>query len=533
MSIPKKPIKLLQNLFRQMRKLFDATAKAVANALLRSWLRVGKRPNLTRAGFALPTAMMVMLVVILLTTALVIRSMDRNRNAILARSEQVIQNSSTPALDRAKAKLTALLADPNLPRGTPPDEKLLEVMQDARYTFGDETRLKIAFDLNGNQALDPPSSSTPENDETINTVWKYPVDTDGNGKFDSFSLYGIYWRNPTRRPAPAQNQYEQRQPLHARSLPQDTQGVGQVCKAAGQTAATAVGDSDWYKQGSTLSKAFYVYAATVPISDVNQISTAPFPGTKFENNPRSDKAFSGLEYEQDRYRSGLNNNAIWYQNDLILNPGGRFYLNGRVFTNGNLLAGAVPPSGQVKFHQVSSIWSCFYEKENAIIQVGGNVGTGDVTVNAAQQPTTVDLFQGPEQAPIETQQINATTQSTDQSGGRFVANNDNAYEQRIALMRDTALSFCTNCATTTDNQTMLAEVAGVAEYSDPDLQKSFQTAIDADTNNDPYKVVREQIEIYLRNRTRRVPYAEISDPAGTGATDPYDAAGAGVDHARQ
>jgi hypothetical protein len=309
MSILKKPLQIARSLLKQLRKLSEVTVKAFVNSVLRTLLKIGKRPNLAKAGFALPTVMMVTLVVVLLTSTLVLRSFDRNRNAINARSEQVIQNSSTPAIDRAQAKLVALLGDPNLPRGTPPDEKLLDVMRDAKYTFGDETRLKLAFDFGDGRGSDTnargpipdgtiqtQSNNTadrPQFDETLNTTWKYPIDTDGNGKFDSFTLYGLFWRSPGRDPSDGTKFARGRIPLESRSIPQETVGVSNACKSAGATAATTVGSSDWYQQGGNLSKAFYAYAVTVPITDINDpnFSPGPFAATQFENNSRKIERF--------------------------------------------------------------------------------------------------------------------------------------------------------------------------------------------------------------------------------------------------
>ena len=541
MSILKKPLQIARSLLKQMRKLSEVTVKAFVNSVLRTLLKIGKRPNLAKAGFALPTVMMVTLVVVLLTSTLVLRSFDRNRNAINARSEQVIQNSSTPAIDRAKAKIEALLADPNLPRGTPPDIKLFDVMKDARYTFGDETRLKLALDFaNGNDntpngTIDP-NPSDPKFEETITTAWKYPVDLDGNGKFDAFTLYGLYWRSPnfvndngTQRFARGRNG------LEARSIPQETAGLSQVCRSQGQTAATTVGDSDWYKQGGNLSKAFYAYAATVPITDLGNTSFGSFPASQFEVNKNKNKAFSGLEYEQDRYRSGLNNNSVWYQNDLVLNPGSTFRLNGRVFTNANLLLGGKPSGGPgdtggvVEFFQVSSAESCFYQQENAQINVGAQVGTGDLSKNGDQQPGQVHLFKGYGNSPLAATvpEISGTTRSTTSAGGSEIAFNDAAYNQRISLMRQTALSFCSsgcNDATT---------ILGIPQYTDdPDLKKSLEDALNDDFASKgltPLDVLQEQVELYLRNRTRGVPYAEIPSPDGEGAKGSFDTDGDNID----
>lgn len=533
MSIPKKPIKNARNLFRQMKKPPQAALKGFVNWVLRTLLRIGKRPNLARAGFALPTTMMVILVVALLTTTMVIRSLDRNRNAINARSEQVIQNSSTPAIDRANAKLAELLVDPELPRGTPPDDKLIEVMKDERYTFGDETRLKVGYDFASGNSIGKDGSirnnpANPKLDETINTAWRYPVDTDGNGKFDSFTLYGLYWRNPKRTAA---NFNRGRVPLEARSLPQETKGVGDICDAEGASAAVATSDSDWFPQGKNQSKAFYAYAATVPITDVDNISYAPFNRNQFENNSKGNKAFSGLEYQQDRYRSGLNNTAVWTDNDLVLNPGDNFRLNGRVFTNANLMIGS---GAEIQLFQVSDPYSCFYEKANAQINVGGNVIYGDLTGNTPSGNVFVHLYQGPAENPASLPnpkrdvKIEAGNQSTNDPGSK-IAYNDAAYEKRISLMTQTALYFCDAGGCASNPADIAAKVNGTTQYPDAVKQK-FNEDINADpSNQDKYSILEKDIDTYLRSITRRVPYAEIPSPSGDGAITGFTPNAIGVD----
>jgi hypothetical protein len=403
-------------------------------------------------------------------------------------------------------------------------------MRDKQYTFGDETRLKLAFDFGNGQGSDLTggpgdgtiqtksnnTASRAQFDETLNTAWKYPIDTDGNGKFDSFTIYGLFWRSPGRDPNDGAKFARGRVPLEARSIPQETVGVSNACKSAGQSAATTVGSSDWYQQGGNLSKAFYAYAVTVPITDVSKISPSPFPAAQYEPNKKKDRAFSGLEYEQDRYRAGLNNNAVWYQNDLVLNPGSNFRLNGRVFTNSNLLLGGKPGNGKVRFYQVSSEYSCFYQKENAQINVGGQVGTGDLSKDANQEPATADLFKGYGSAPVPAE-LNGSTRSTSSQGGNQIAFNDAAYDQRIALMKEQALSFCSGC----DDSTDAATIKALGEYSDPDFQKSYDKALDTNKNQTPYKILQDQIEVYLRNHTRGVPYAEVPSPDGDGALSSY------------
>lgn len=525
MSASKKIFKTIQNLVKPLRKLFISFGKAIANGILRGLLNLGKkRPQNARAGFALSTTLMVVLVVTLLSTALVLRSFDRSKTASNSRQEQVIQNTATPAIDRARAKLDALLSDPALPRGTPADDKMLTVMADAKYTFPDEIRLKLAYDLDGGgiSAYDTSHSQYGKTDETLTTAWKFPVDTDGNGLYDSFSIYGLFWRTPpTTR--------TERLPLEARSLAQDANASSSNCATAGQSAATSVTGGDWYKStnSSELSKSFYAYALTIPITDITAIKIVdPLTSANFENF-KGNKSFAGLEYQQDRYRLSLNNTAVWYQDDIILSPGNDFRLNGRVFTNGNLLAGGYNNGTTIRLYQVSSEHSCFHLQENAQINIGGNVGTNDITIaDDGPSPVTVDLFQGSGMVPISTEQISGSTRSTTSPGGNLVAYNDSAYRQRIDVMKTAALKFVCPSLPTTDcvfakAQPDVATVSGITNYPS-DLKTSYESKYnDNAARNYPqtsYDLLKTEIQIYLENRTRRVPYVEVPDPDGTGAT---------------
>ncbi len=526
MSASKKIFKTIQNLVKPLRKLFTAVAKTIANGILRGLLTLGKkRPQNARAGFALSTTLMVVLVVTLLSTALVLRSFDRSRTASNSRQEQVIQNTATPAIDRARAKLDAMLSDPALPRGTPADDKMLTVMADSKYTFPDEIRLKLAYDIDGG-GIAPYTATNAQygkTDETLTTAWKFPVDTDGNGLYDSFSIYGLFWRTPpTTR--------TERKPLEARSLAQDANASSSNCATAGQSAATSVTGGDWYKSTSSseLSKSFYAYALTIPITDINAIKiVAPLTTANFENF-KGNKSFAGLEYQQDRYRLSLNNTSVWFENDIFLSPGNEFKLNGRIFTNGNLIAGSYNTGTNIRLYQVSSEHSCFYLQENAQINVGGNIGTNDITIGSDGSPVTIDLFQGSETAPITTQQISGSTRSTTSPGGNLVAYNDAAYKQRIREMKNAALKMlCTTLPTTpcsyARNQPDVATVNGISNYP-ADLKESYESKYDDNAaKNFPqnsYDILSNEIQLYLENRTRRVPYAEVPDPDGTGATPP-------------
>jgi len=366
--------------------------------LLRRLMVLRHRSGLAGAGFILPTVTMVILVVILLTTAIVFRSFDRAKNARNYRVSEEVMAAAAPAMDRATAKLDELFNDPRLPRGTPSDNSLYNLFEYKddynsnperdKFSFPDEQRLRVAYDLDNNNNIEEETARL-EQKEAVSTAWRFPVDTDGDGKFDSFTIYGIFFRSPARE---GDGSFAQaRSPLDARTPPMD-EGAGRgACAGALKTSAKLVSQAGWYKSGSELKKSFFVYTATVPIvENLDDLGIADFQQAPYNdpNNyqpfpPGTAPGFSALEYQQDRARIPLSNNAVVFQGDLAAVAGSTLRLNGRIMTNGNLFT-TTTQGGNIELYQVSAPASCFYEAENSKIIVGGHV------VNAAPLADTVD-----------------------------------------------------------------------------------------------------------------------------------------------
>ncbi|MBD1836048.1 hypothetical protein H6F61_26025 [Cyanobacteria bacterium FACHB-472] len=475
MSPHKKLLKAIQNLFREMVQIAKAVTKKLMNWLLRSILVTGRKANLPNAGFILPTVTMVILVVILLTTAMVFRSFERSKNASNVRVNQAVLAAATPALDRAKAKISALLEDPTLPRSTPTDVALNQAISGnlKKYTLGDETQLVVQYDMNGNRAIEDTQVNPNlalENEEKIDTAWRFPVDTDNNGTPDSYTLYGIYFRSPSTnvsgRPA-------NRQPLEARTTPQDDSSANAQCAAAQGTFAGLVGSSGWYKSGSVLKKSFYVFATTVP-------NTTARAGMEVY---KGNRGFSAIEYQQDRAQIPLSNNAVVYQDDLEITPGSGIKLNGRIQTNGNFFTGEVA-NGDVEYYQVSSYKSCFFQEENGKITVGGNILLGSVNGSTARA-AKVDLFQP---SSVNRRDFRTGDQSVSGATPSQAAYNSQAFANRVNLLvqkwTDANLTFAN------DPTEVKEKIPGNAS---PQKQQEIRLAA---------------LENYFRLRMRGVPYAE-------------------------
>ena len=479
MSKKRQPVKAIHKLFNKASKQFLSAIKKQIIWLLRTFFTTRRKRSSVNAGFVLPTVVLVSLVLVLVTTAILFRSFDRSKNANNVRVNETVIRTAAPALDRAKAKLDKLFIDPRLPRSTPTDVSLSQVINDNinEYTFGDETQLKLVKDVNGDGSI--------ADDENIKSVWKYPVDTDNDGKFDSFTLYGIYFRTPTSTRA--------RSPLEARAQPMDEGATSGRCVSNVATSADLVGSQGWYKVGGKLKRSIFVYTTTVPITDKPTKETFGNDHTKYEKFT-SNKGFVALEYQQDRERIPLSNNAVVYEDDLEITPGAGINLNGRIFTNGNFLTRKF--GSDIRFYLVSSPKSCYYSEENSKIVVAGNVINSRVNETSKGSSVQVDLFDknyDVTNLTLSTSTIDDTNKSVPQAVyGNTAAYNDKAYVDRIQRLID-----ATNTSYP-DNTSLPDEV-----------QNSINSDLIADPTLDKVKLRDDKLKIYFRKRTRRVPYVEV------------------------
>jgi len=473
--------------------------------MLQTLMAMGRRARLPVAGFVLPTVTMVLLVVILLTVAITLRSFDRANTARNVRVNQQVLAAATPALDRAKAKIDELLDPANRESLTPDDQQLYRVMSSTtgidRYTFGDETRLKLSFPLNGSTITNAGNSQNPlltnngttiiEN-EAINTAWRYPVDTNNDGLFDSFTLYGIFFRRPPLDPANNGDFKRVRKPLDARTPPMSLLGVGKdLCPQGRGTSASLGGTSGWEPMDGKLKKSFFVYTVNVPMTPAE---AAGFPGKADPKGFTGTSSISALEYQQDQSLIPLSNNAVVYEDDLDISPGPDLNLNGRIFTNSNLLVSGTNNARSIKLFLVSSKESCFYDQENSKIVVGGNVVNGWAGNSSTKNSVDVHLFKSTTETNLPNNplvSINSATQSVKENSLDVLYNND-AYSNRLAKLVEGQ--------TTTDT----------SGTSDPPSVKKAQDS--------PRRQSRDQaLEDYFKQRLRKVPFAEA--PPGNKGLD--------------
>ncbi|BAZ36995.1 hypothetical protein NIES4101_29160 [Calothrix sp. NIES-4101] len=485
-------IKVIRNFYQKLCSYSPATLREQRLWLLRTFLVNKSKAEWVNAGFVLPTVAMVSLVVVLLTVAILFRSFERSKNASNVRVNEATLNAASPAVERARAKISKLFQDPRLPRSTPSNTSLAQVIDTNvnEFTFGDETplKLKITNKLKTDLGI---TTTLQDSEREANTAWKYPVDTDNNGKFDSYTLYGIYYRTPantvtTTSGTTTTTTKRSRIPLEARALPMDEGISNNQCESEVATSANLIDGQGWFKTGGRLKRSIFVYTTTVPITDPNLTGVPASKKAKYEQY-KGNKGFAAIEYQQDRERIPINNNAVLYEDDLEIAPGAGLNINGRIFTNGNLLT----RRDNVRYYLVSSDKSCYFAEENSKIIVAGNLINSRVNETSSGGSPRVDLFNKPYGDQKNT--ISDTNKSVPTATyGNLAAYNEEAYARRIDRLVASTVALYPN-----KNQ----------------LPTEVQQEIDRDMAADKTltfdKARDEQLRIYFRRRTRRVPYAEI------------------------
>jgi hypothetical protein len=487
-------------------------------------------------GFVLPVTVMVTTVVTLLVVVMVGRATQRATSAANARVEQAFKNSATPIVDRARAKIERLLNDNNLPQGLPSDSDLANALDGGAYTFADEIRLQTVADLNGVNSIEVGNGFGPDqgNEEILNSVWRFPIDTDGNGLFDSFGLYSIQFRSP----ALARQNNRPVSVLESRTPPMDESANSNICAQAAAAGTRAVGGG-WESSGNRLKKSFFVFAATIPITaDPSSLVTGTFTNPSAAFDPtryevlQGNSSLSALELQQDRARTPLNNNAVWFESDLEVARPAPFRLNGRVFTNSNLMIGANNP-GEIEIYQVSDPRSCYYEEDNAKVLVAGNVLNGDALTPDTTSLAGADfhLFQGAGIDPTVSGIVSFTgSDQTVTEPGENAAFNDDAYNRRIDMMITAAFECGARWTCNASNEPL----EPTQNYDlDPDtlpnnylnpgafpVLKSVAAILDETPSLTIPEAYRIHYNRYFRNRTRKVPFKEVG--FGTGVINPTD-----------
>jgi len=325
-----------RKLIRSIRHLFHQLRLWLQRRL--SPLRRQKHPSRWgRAGFVLPTAIIVVLVLTLTVGALMLRTLNRTSQVAGERQDIQVLNAATPAIDRAKAKLEYLFTrEPRRPSGVPGEARLQELMRNEGaspdpYTLADEQRI----DINGDGNLDNAWVFQP----TANSIVAYsilmtrPNDTQIN-QTDAAKAAALVTRN--------------------RAL-NISETAGQCASAGGVAAETA--EAGWDSVGSaSLRKNFQINAVV------------------YENR-NGGQALATLDFIQERELDRGNKWGAWFRNDLEIFPGPAFRWNGAMHTEGSIFVGG---GNSFSAYLVSSPRSCIYTRAAS-------------EITAAQVPDTYDF----------------------------------------------------------------------------------------------------------------------------------------------
>ncbi len=369
---------------------------------------------LGKAGFVLPTVIMVLLVVGLFTGALIVRTGERSEDVVRSRESQKIDSIASPAVERAKAKLEYIFnRDPRFPTGVPSKETLQSMMlynpsqyalipdipeKDDPYTLPDETRLDIN-DADG------------DNDLTtgLDNAWSYETDLDGDGTTEVV-VYSILMRpnfdgnGDGDLEDPGDYTYASPNSVKAENLVTRT-GPLSINAAEGTSADCEIesleSENGWFSASATSVRTNFQVNVFV------------------QNQNEANRTVAALEFQQDRQLDRGNKFGVWFRYDLLLHPGPEFHLNGAIHSDGNFIIWD-PGNDTLRFHLVSSPDSCIYtEDANTITLTQEEDATGEITYQAQtiianDGVAEVDLFG--EDGPSETEvALNSSTDSVDPS----------------------------------------------------------------------------------------------------------------------
>ncbi len=392
-----KPYKLLTQLKRQIRNRFQRIYATLSSYIRTRFLRqrgmrYGQNRRLVRVdqpfGFVLPTAIMLLLVMSLVVGGILIRTFNRTQQAITQRESVEIFNDATPAIDRAKAKLEALFADPRIPAGIPAEDLLKGIMlddPDIEVPEGEEPPLANGYTLPGEERLTIGGE--------LANAWAFGVDNDGdgepddeneNGRPDTIVAYSIIWNTPGGDTEALKDQRdvtlkERAKSLEVRQGPQSSEPT----PGCGDSGSTSRIESGWLRDPvstSILRKNFQITAVAIPDTEFGTLAT--------------------LELQQERQADRGNKWAAWFRNDLEIFPGPDFKWNGAMHTEGSLVIGHNRRDDRFQSYLVSGPGSCLFK---------AGASTSENTINVLKDAEDNETFRG--------QMVIGRATSDNQTGG--------------------------------------------------------------------------------------------------------------------
>jgi hypothetical protein len=372
----RKLAKAMQNLTREVQKLYRQFNRAAVNWLLRSAFVANRRGQSPVAGFVLPAAILLILILVLTVGAMTLRAFDRNIQVITNAQEKVIYNAATPAIDRARSKLEFLFdagKDARYPGGTPYESFLVGMLTNdgtnsvATFTVDDGAGKQVdPYTLPDEKRIDLGSPGAAALDGKPDNAWQFRTDTNGDGQADATVVYSVIFSTPpdikNGKSAPERlltlNDQEKADLGVVRNGPLSSQSRLTGCGSVGSGGASGFTQEAWFEDvGNTslIRKNFQVNTIVIP------------------DNPKS--ATVTMEFQQDRQIVRGNKWGAWFRYDLEIFPGPQFNWNGAMHTEGNMLFGG----GSFNAYLVSAPGSCLYQPESSVLsatdQVTGKEGS--------------------------------------------------------------------------------------------------------------------------------------------------------------
>ncbi|MBE9029236.1 hypothetical protein IQ266_05605 [filamentous cyanobacterium LEGE 11480] len=379
--------KAMQNLAREVRKLYRQFNRAAINWLLRSAFVANRRGQSPVAGFILPTTVLLLLVLTLTVGAMTLRAFDRNTQVIANAQEKVIYNAATPAIDRARSKLEFLFdpsKDARYPGGTPFESFLVGMLTNdgttngvAKFTVKNSAGADVdPYTLPDEERIDIGSPTTATLDGNPDIAWRYRSDTDGDGTADATIVYSIIFETP-------EAQGGQTPPERLLTMTEQQKadaGIVRNGPISSQSRLTGCGNSSGAGDSGFTQEAWFEDVGNTSIIRKNfQVNTIVIP-----DNPKA--ATTTMEFQQDRQILRGNKWGAWFRYDLEIFPGPQFNWNGAMHTEGNMILG----NNNFDAYLVSAPASCLYQPESSELSITNR------TPPSGNDPDEPDLgdFQG-------------------------------------------------------------------------------------------------------------------------------------------
>jgi hypothetical protein len=357
-----------------------------------------KQRFLAKTGFILPTIAILLLIMSLVVSSLLFRSVNRTTQTIAERNQQIIYNAATPAIDRAKAKLEYLFRqDARFPGGLPSDRDLEEMLKNLKADKQDidpsTSAIDNPYDFPGETRLDL------NDDNVLDNAWLFQLDTNGDGQQETVAYSVLVKTQDTSGVTTVDRKGSDSEKANKMVVRNGPINLIRSSDAACQDIYGAP-EGGWDAISSaTVRRAFQVTALVV------------------DNANQANRTVATLEMQQDRQADRGNKWGAWFRNDLEIFPGPAFRWNGAMHTEGNLIIG---DSSNFQAYLISSPNSCLYTRENSEVSIGGNSDettppflgqmiNGSMKLNTYTGSSRFDLYNS--KTPIPTVTLDQATDS--------------------------------------------------------------------------------------------------------------------------